>query len=391
MNHMKKTILVLCLVLFATSLATAQAVVERNRYEVQVTSLEENVFTTKYGNLNTTGNAQEFTASGFEWGDIVNVSFLGQSLDLPVIPTYSYVDTGSPAIILPKGDDGNPTGAISLAINMGDFTTTYGIATKTTNADKTWFWTANEGVQLPVRFVFTMAEKEGYMAQFMLHDLVRTNNREDYAQLDDNQFANFRKVTTTGMNGKLFRSSNPVNAEIGRNIQADNACRVAGVTVALNLADNMALAHSRPEFEGSYYSGINVKYLGLGVDFSSDDFKKGLAEGLRFMIENPGTYVVHCTEGKDRAGFVSALLECLMGASAHEVVEDYMVTYYNYYGVEKGTERYNAIASSNIVKTLTGAFGVQDFYSANLTKGAESYLSSIGLSSSEIAGLKANL
>ena len=31
-----------------------------------------------------------------------------------------------------------------------------------------------------------------------------------------------------------------------------------------------------------------------------------------------------------------------------EVVADYMVTYYNYYGVEPGTDKYDAIANSNI-------------------------------------------
>lgn len=68
-----------------------------------------------------------------------------------------------------------------------------------------------------------------------------------------------------------------------------------------------------------------------------------------------------------------------------------MTTYYNYYGVEKGTEKYNAILSSNIVKTLQTAFGVNDFWTADLEKGAENYLKTIGLISSEINTLKANL
>ena len=193
------------------------------------------------------------------------------------------------------------------------------------------------------------------------------------------------------MGNNLYRSSNPINPEIGRNTQADKACRDAGITVAINLADNKALAEGRPEYSGSYYSTLNIKYLGLGVDFASEDFKKGLAEGLRFMAQNPGKYVVHCNEGKDRAGFAIAILECLMGAKANEVLEDYMVTYYNYYGVEKGTDKYNAIAASNIVKTLQDAFQVKDFYSADLKKGAENYLHAIGLTDKEISELRKNL
>lgn len=290
-----------------------------------------------------------------------------------------------------KDAAGNPAGSISLAINMGNFTETYGIAKKTTNPDKTWFWTAFDGVEIPFKITFIMAEKGGYLSQFLLKDLTRTNNRNDYKTLTDKEFANFRQVTTTGMHGKLYRSSHPVNPEIGRNTQADAACKAAGVTVAINLADSQFVLEGRPEYANSYYSTLKVKCLGLGVDFEADDFKKGLAEGLKFMAKNPGVYVVHCNEGKDRAGFTSAVLECLMGASAKEVLADYMVTYHNYYGVEKGSEKYNAIASSNIVKSIQKAFNINDFYSADLQKGAENYLLSIGLTKQEISDLKANL
>lgn len=392
MNTFTKRILVSLLILVvALSAVTAQANKEKATYKVEVTNLEANEFTTKYGNLNTTGTAEEFTAKGYEWGDIAKVVFLDIKLSLPVIPTYSYVDTGEAAIIMLKDENGKPTGNLQLAINMGDFTTTYGIAKKTTNPDKTWYWTANEGVKLPMKVTFKMDEKGGYLDKFILHDLTRTNNRDDYKLLSDEEFANFRQVKTTGMGNNLYRSSNPINPEIGRNTQADKACRDAGITVAINLADNKALAEGRPEYSGSYYSTLNIKYLGLGVDFASEDFKKGLAEGLRFMAQNPGKYVVHCNEGKDRAGFAIAILECLMGAKANEVLEDYMVTYYNYYGVEKGTDKYNAIAASNIVKTLQDAFQVKDFYSADLKKGAENYLHAIGLTDKEISELRKNL
>ena len=48
-----------------------------------------------------------------------------------------------------------------MAINMGDFATTYGLAFKTTNADKTYYWTAMEGVEFPVPVTIEMKEKEG--------------------------------------------------------------------------------------------------------------------------------------------------------------------------------------------------------------------------------------
>ena len=362
---------------------------------IEVSNLDANVFTTKYGNLYTTcPSAAFFGDLGFTWGDMVKVSFLDKELVLPVVPTYSYVDTGVAAIIVEKGEDGNPKGYVSMAINMGDFTTTYGIATKTTNADKTWFWTANEGVTLPIAVDFAMAEEGGYLAEYILHDLSRTNNREDYSALSDEEFANFRQVKTTGMGNSLYRTASPINPEIGRNTYADAAIKASGVNTIMNLADDKASAEAYEGYAASYYSSQNVIYLCLGVDFNADSFKSGLAEGLRFFANNEGKYAVHCTEGKDRAGFVSALLECLMGASYDEVVEDYMVTYYNYYGVEKGTEKYNAIANSNIVKSLQVAFGIADLSkasNADLQNGAKAYMASIGLTDSEISALQNNL
>lgn len=364
----------------------------------EVSNLDANIFTTKYGNLYTTCQASVFfNELGFTWGDLVTVRFLDQELVLPVVPTYSYVDSGVAAIIIEKGEDGSPKGYLSMAINMGNFTTTYGIATKTTNEDKTWYWTACEGVTMPMAVEFEMAEQGGYLGEYILHDLSRTNNREDYAGLTDEQFANFRQVQTTGMGSSLYRTSSPCNDEIGRNTYADAAIANAGVTVIMNLADDKASAEARSCYADSYYAKQNVIFLCLGVDFNEANFKAGLAEGLKFFAANPGVYAVHCTEGKDRAGFVSALLECLMGAEPAEVVSDYMTTYYNYYGIEPGTEKYAAIANSNIIKSLCQAFNapadldLNAVTAADLQAGAVAYMKSIGLSDAEIAALQANL
>lgn len=361
--------------------------------KITIGGLDANVWMTKYGNVYTDCKAKDFMGKlGFAWGDLVTVKFLDKTLTLPVVPTYSYVDSGKPAIIVEKDADGKPTGYVSMAINMGNFAETYELAKKHTNEDKTWYWTAWEGVTYPVEVTFKMAEKGGYMAEYIMHDLQRTNDRADYPDLSDAEFGNFRNIATTGM-GKdvLYRGSSPINPELGRNTYVDAALKQAGVNVIMNLANSQEEAEAYEGFADTYYSGQKVIYLNLGVDFSAPEFQKGLAEGLRFFAANKGTYYVHCTEGKDRAGFVSALLECLMGATYDEVVADYMVTYYNYYGVEPGTDKYNAIANSNIIKTLQNAFGVEDLSKADLQKGAKDYMKAIGLTDAEITDLMVNL
>jgi hypothetical protein len=81
-----------------------------------------------------------------------------------------------------------------------------------------------------------------------------------------------------------------------------------------------------------------------------------------------------------------------MGATIDEVIADYMVSYYNYYGVEEDTEKYNAIVRNNLINVLNATFKVADVYTADLCAEAEAYLTEdAGLTTAEVAALKANL
>ena len=387
----KRFIAAFFLIVAILSFLSAQSVWEKGGIVTEITGLENNVYMTKYGNLKTKLDGQAFMDLGFEWGDIINVSFRGYNLSLPFIPNFSYVESGTAAVRVERDTSGIPEGVVVLGINMGDFTNAYKIATKTTNEDGSWFWTAYDDVEFPFQIVFSMGEKQGYLSEYLVHDLVISNERSDYPNLTDEQYANFRKIETTGVHGNLYRSSNPVNAKNNRNVQADDACRSHGIDIALNLSDGKAEAEERTEYQGSYYSTIKVKYLALGMDFESELVRAGLADGLRFLAENKGTYLINCNEGKDRSGFVCAVLECLMGATADEVIDDYMQSYYNLYGVEKGSPKYDAIVESNLIKTLGKAFGFDDIHTADLAKLAENYILSLGLTPGEIEKLKSNL
>ena len=276
---------------------------------------------------------------------------------------------------------------------MGDLATFAGVATKEkTEADPGYVWHYNEGVEVPVTVTIEMKEPGAYYDSWLMNQLVRSENREDYPQLTDAEFANFRAVTTTGVGeNKLYRSSSPVNPEINRNKQADAAAREAGIKTFINLADNDQVMRGYEGFDESYYSNQSIITLNLSVDFAAEDFRSGLADGVRFIAANEAPFLVHCNEGKDRAGFVTAVLECLMGASAEEVTADYMVTFYNYYGVEAGTEQYYAIAKANIQKSLAKAFEIDTIEGADLAKEAEEYLLAIGVSEEDIAAAKAKL
>ena len=338
----------------------------------------------KHGNLILYMYGSDLFDKGFEHGDIVEIAIGEKKWDVPLCTNYGDVDNGEVVLRATGATDG-----VVLAINMGDFATTAGIAAKTAiDEDPGYRW--DYVMEAPVEITITMKEEDGYREEWLIRQLTRTNERADYAHLSDEAFANFRVIETTGMGkGVLYRSSSPINPDLGRNTYADKAAENAGIITVVNLADP---SNTYEGTENTYYSTCKVTYVNLGMDFLSEATLKGLAEGMRFIIQNNGPYLIHCNEGKDRAGFVSALLECLMGATLDEVIDDYMVTYYNYYGVEKGTEKYDAIVKNNLIKVLNTTFKVDDVYKADLAAEAAAFLmEDAGLTADEVTLLKGKL
>ena len=338
----------------------------------------------KYGNLVLYMYGSDLFDKGYEHGDVVEISIGDKKWDAPLCTNYSDVDNGEIVLRATSATDG-----VVLAINMGDFATTAGIAEKVKiDEDPGYRW--DYLVETPVEITITMKEEGGYREEWLVRQLVRTNERTDYSHLSDEAFANFREINTTGIGeGVIYRSSSPINPALGRSTYADKAAENAGIVTVVNLADP---SNTYEGTEGSYYSTCRVTYVNLDMDFLSESTLEGIAEGMRFIINNNGPYLIHCNEGKDRAGFVSALLECLMGATIDEVIDDYMVTYYNYYGVEEGTEKYDAVVNNNLIKALNTAFKVDDVYKADLAAEAEEFLiEDAALTADEVAALKARL
>ncbi len=357
-------------------------------FEANIASID------KYGNITLDSKASDMLAEGFSYGDIVNVNIAGNDYEMPVGSNYADVDQGKMICRLVV-DESSGADVIVLAINMGNLATKANIAAKSETSDEPGFvWNYNEGIEQPVRVVFTVKEVGGYLEEYTVRALVRTNERSDYAPLTDAEFANFRMIKTAGIkDGILYRSSSPINPEIGRNEYADNELEKAGIKTVMNLADTAEGMRDYGTWEDSYYSSCNVIPLNLGIDTSSDEFKNGLSKGFRFFLENDGPYLVHCTEGKDRAGFASALIECLMGAGIEEITEDYMVTYFNYYDVQKDTKQYETI-SKIISDSLAKAFDVEDIFKdgLDLAKEAEEYfINDLGFTADEVISLKNKL
>ena len=239
----------------------------------------------------------------------------------------------------------------------------------------------------------SLKEKAGALTLQEISNLSYTTGRTDYAS--DEIFANFRPVVMGEIGqGKLYRSASPVNNSYGRAAYANALAEAAGVKSVMNLAnteEEIAGYFAEEGFASEYYKSLyeagSVIVLGMPVNFTSDEFAKGIVKGLTFLSENETPYLVHCTEGKDRAGFTAMLLEMLMGATEDEIIADYMVSYFNYYGVEPGTEKYDMIVEKNIKLMLETASGGDK----DLQAGAISYLLSHGMSEDALIALQEKL
>lgn len=367
------------------SAETPAAETTETTVETTVAEIEE------YGNLILAIKASELVDRGIEEGDVVTVEIAGREYEMPVVTSYEDVYQGSMLcrlVIKPKLQEDY----VLLAVNLGDFASETGVATKEyIDEDPSYKWISAEDLPNPVPVVITMKEKGGYSNDQYGH-AYRSENREDYPDLTDAEYANFRMIQTTGI-GKnaIYRSASPVNPKINRNHEADAAAREAGVKTFVNLADSKKKMKKYEGFNESYYSTQVIVNLDMSLDFKSPAFSKKLAKGFEFIAEHEAPFLVHCTEGKDRAGFVSAVIEAFMGASADEIVSDYMITYHNYYGVEPDTEMYHKIADRNIRKTLAAAFGLETLDGQDLSAAAENYLKSIGLSDETLAAAREKL
>lgn len=346
----------------------------------------------KYGNIVLKLLPDTLRDLGFEPADIILVKIGSVEIEMPVGTAYSDVDSGEPVCVFKANTSGDDE--VILAINTGNLASYLKVAEiRAVEGGYALDW--YEGFGETTTVSLQMAEKQGFAEEYAMHQLgaTRTNKRADYQQLSDAEFANFREVRTPGIGaGTLYRSTSPVNPALNRNAEADAASLEALIKTIVNMADSEAVMKAYPGYSDTYYSKCKIIALDMNLDFQADDFKAKLAEGFRFMAANEGPYLLHCNEGKDRTGFGIAVLECLTGATLAEVVADYMVTYYNFYGITADSEQYAKVADSNIKASLARAFGLESLTeSADLAACADAYLKAIGMTDAEIAALKTNL
>ena len=121
----------------------------------------------------------------------------------------------------------------------------------------------------------------------------------------------------------------PFTNEYNRANYASDYLESEKVTTVLNLADTkekMQSYYDMPPYSRTLWEGGNVILCPLKADPTAEDFNNRLIEALKELPSRQAPYVVHCIEGKDRTGYVCALLEGLCGATYEEIVASSKLT-----------------------------------------------------------------
>ena len=320
-----------------------------------------------------------FNALGFEFGDGVDITF-SNGYELKNIPYYNgyYSQPGTPLLV---GYPGYPH--IEAAI---------------CNGASLW---KEAGLKEGDSAEVTLVNKGEYLNIQEARDIHYYDDRSDYP--DDATFANFRSINAGSIRANtLYRSASPCDNQHNRAPYTDKLAKEAGIALILDLADNdekIKGYKGKDDFDSPYFWSLyldgKVFPLSLSADYGSDDFRAKLAKGLRDIIDKDGAVLIHCTEGKDRTGFVCMLLEALCGAGFEEIENDYMASYANYYGITEQTDenKYNTLVDEVMIPMMRifADDAAVDLKKADLSPYAEKYLKQSGLTEEEIGKIKDRL
>jgi len=330
--------------------------------------------------------SKDFFDAGYNIGDIITLSFNGKEYDLPVALDFNFLDMGK-AGLCTEVLGADYLMILSLGVSFAEST---GMLTENdiSNDQTQGLWSLKEGYSFPIEIKISLKEKGGYLERLKLFELVRTYKREDYSDFTDDEYCNFRMVTSGKIKpNRLYRTSSPIDPRLKREEYADKACKREGIKSTISLSDRESLARKHPNFENTYYSTCNNLFLSMPPAYFNKRFNAGFVTILRFIIEKPAPFAIHCLEGKDRTGYTLAIIECLCGASIEEIKKDYTLSYVNFFKVKPNSYTYKEL-SKRIEDLLLIAFKKDSLENVDLVKESKKYLINLGLTKEEVTKLR---
>lgn len=152
---------------------------------------------------------------------------------------------------------------------------------------------------------------------------------------------------------------------------------------ALGIKTDLDLrAHSEgtvnPSDRENYINYSGPQYTAIITDAA---LKSNLAQAVRAFAD-PQNYPIffHCSDGRDRTGTLSFILNSLLGLRYEELMKEYLISFFSVAGT---TEKVLAIALFENISYLYEYLN-ENFQGENYAQKTENYLKSIGITQNEI-------
>ena len=368
---MKKVILLTLVSCFVVSISACQ---KENREKEPILENYSIHHDDEFGGAYINIGADEFNALGFAYGDSVDISFTTGNKEWKDVGYYNgyYVPAGQELLVAYPGYEN-----IKFCINYGD--DIYN----------------DNGFDSETKVTIKLNKAAKYKA---IQDTLSISYSDDINEYPSREaFANFRMMKGGNLKeGILYRGASPVDNSRSRANTVDTLLRENNIAFDIDLADKNTEGSKYQVQEYFQYLRDNDKvvFLGMAAAYKKDDFSAKMKTLFETILANDGPYYIHCLEGKDRTGYVCMVIEALCGATYEELIEDYFITYKNYYGIEKDTDKYNAIKELHIDEMIRYVFSFEDnvklLGAAYHTK-ANNYLLSIGLTQEQIDAVQEKL
>lgn len=334
----------------------------------------------------------DFNKLGFAFGDSIDITF-SNNVKYEDIGYYSgyYVPAGQELLVGYPGYE-----YIKFCINYGEDIYAMHKMDKDTKA------------------TITLNEAKKYIGIEETLSISYSDDINEYTSKEE--FANFREIKTSNIKpGLLYRGASPIDNRRNRASTVDKLLEEHNIQYDIDLADVYVLGgfgafdpvpvDYTPSLQGNFVIGEYFKtlldankaiFLGMAAAYKTDVFASEMKTMFEAILNNDGPYYIHCLEGKDRTGYVCMIIEAMCGASYDELVEDYFITYKNYYGIdkEKDTNKYEMIKSIHIDEMIRYAFDYPasvNLLTANYRSTVNNYLLGIGLTQDQIDNITAKL
>ena len=309
-------IAILCIAVAAAVILTS----DRGPGHIDAVALSEGEYDTIA--LDTT--LQDMERAGYRIGDLVKVSFGEDEFTVTYVRSYAGI--------------GVMGGFLSTSESSGDDTVRLGYF----NVD-VWELT---GISVGDRIGLDYGGKDPNISKIPNY-LAGYNSHYD-GSITEEQFCNFRELTGPGMKeGTIYRSVSPYGAGYESTPMVNGLYEEIGIGYIVDVGDGDSKVQKCREAYGDdlysvrlYDSGeAFVEYISPDINLRPD----GVRKVMLALTGSEGKTVICCHLGKDRTGFVCAMLQALAGSDYEDVKREYMLSYVYLYNVEEGSEEYEVL------------------------------------------------